>query len=256
MFNTSSLPTEVRNAAPHDAPLAALPRYGCLLHGIREALAAPAAPHARMESIGRLLDGFATDGLAALLQRLSSDAAGAAAVAQRSYHHANGFYKIVLAADAAFKLRLHIWFAGSDAEENIHDHRWWFASRVLHGELHSELYEECAGAQGREYDEYLYLGRRGDAPPQKQLLGRTRLCRAAQGVRRAGEGYVLKPGVLHRITGIGAAPATATLLCQAAPARDWNRLLPARDIEPDLTQRFLTGPALLGVLARYQEAVS
>ncbi|WP_433269263.1 hypothetical protein ACQPZF_06460 [Actinosynnema sp. CS-041913] len=54
----------------------------------------------------------------------------------RAYRHPNGFLKIVLIAEVEFQLRLHVWRPEPDspvATENVHNHRWDFASAVLVG---------------------------------------------------------------------------------------------------------------------------
>ena len=90
----------------------------------------------------------------ALLQGLLADEQALQAVAARSYVHGNGFVKVVLLDEHGHKLRLHIWFAGSACEENIHDHRWSFASHVLVGTLNSEIWVD--DAQGQALPEYRY----------------------------------------------------------------------------------------------------
>ena len=71
----------------------------------------------------------------ALLQGLLADEQALQAVAARSYVHGNGFVKVVLLDEHGHKLRLHIWFAGSACEENIHDHRWSARSTVKFGSM-------------------------------------------------------------------------------------------------------------------------
>jgi hypothetical protein len=208
-------------------------------------------PVVAMEAVAGLLDEYAEEGLRQRLLRLLADRQAIAELAARSYLHGNGFYKIVLAANDSFKLRLHVWFPGSDAEENIHDHRWWFASRILCGQLASAVYEEAAHADAVAYREYLYFGRNAETGARVEEIGSTRLVIRGHRVRQPGDSYVLAPGVLHRILHADPDAVTATLMCQAAPARDWNRLLPSRPLQPDVAQRPLTKAQLVRVLKRY-----
>lgn len=69
------------------------------------------------------------------------------------YRHPNGFTKIRLAAlsDYGWAIRLHVW-AEQSADDNIHSHRWKFASRILSGNLIEETYDITAGAG--EYAKY------------------------------------------------------------------------------------------------------
>lgn len=91
-------------------------------------------------------------GLGDLLGEIVRDPDLAAAVARGSYWHANDFAKLVLHDSAApdFHLRLHVWADGHAAAPrsagycNIHTHRWEFASVVLAGGLHVDLFEEAA----------------------------------------------------------------------------------------------------------------
>ncbi|MBI5331176.1 MAG: hypothetical protein HZB71_11255 [Betaproteobacteria bacterium] len=210
-----------------------------------------AEPAQVMTGLVKQLDGFANYGLAIRLTQLLRDPVALKDVASRSYRHGNGFYKIVLSASDLYKLRLHIWFAEADAEENIHDHRWWFASRILHGELISETYEDSLSTSDPQFPEYFYRGKQEARAASAELIGISRLRLTGRSVRRAGEGYFLPPGVLHRITGIGHGPMTATLMCQSNPCRAWNRLLTSKDITPDVEQRYLTRSELKEVLKRY-----
>jgi hypothetical protein len=91
------------------------------------------------------------EGLRDLLGAIVHDPRRAEAVAARSYWHANDFAKLVLHDndDPPFHLRLHVWADGlipaprSAGYSNIHTHRWEFASVIVAGALHVELFEEC-----------------------------------------------------------------------------------------------------------------
>ncbi|WP_080054425.1 hypothetical protein [Spirosoma aerolatum] len=75
---------------------------------------------------------------------LLSDKHILAQISKLSYKHANGFFKIVLHASENYKLRLHIWRKDEKAyHEDIHNHRWNFASYVLIGGYRNEIYEEA-----------------------------------------------------------------------------------------------------------------
>ena len=64
-------------------------------------------------------------------------------IAVVSSFHPNGFIKIQLCIREHAKIRLHFWRSKSHlAEENVHNHRWRMASKVMTGSLHSEIYEE------------------------------------------------------------------------------------------------------------------
>jgi len=62
-------------------------------------------------------------------------------ITKNSYRHNNGFDKFVLMNGSnGWKLRLHVWWSDSyvSFQEDIHDHSWMFASKVLCGEIHSD----------------------------------------------------------------------------------------------------------------------
>lgn len=69
-----------------------------------------------------------------------------------AYRHPNGFTKIRLAAltDNGWAIRLHVWGKKS-ADENIHSHRWNFASRILIGSLIEETYETTESGKYAKY---------------------------------------------------------------------------------------------------------
>src|ERR1700722_3657503 len=52
-------------------------------------------------------------------------------------NHANGFLKLVLATDGHSQIRLHLWPTSKPTRppiiENAHNHRWSFATLILHG---------------------------------------------------------------------------------------------------------------------------
>jgi len=247
--NVNPLPIANRRSSLADAKGAVGGRFEA---SVRAALAAHAdRPDVAMNAVAALLDAHAGKGLQQQLRQLLADRPALTEVASRSYLHGNGFYKIVLAEEAAFKVRLHVWFPGASAEENIHDHRWWFASRILGGQLVSAVYEEAAHAEAAAYPEFLYFGRTASEDAWIKPIGQARLVRRAESVRRAGETYVLPPGVLHQILSADAGRMTATLMCQAAPARAWNRLLTSQRLQPDVAQRPLTCTQLMQVLERY-----
>lgn len=68
-------------------------------------------------------------------------------VATRSYYHANGFLKIVVAeAEGGARLRLHWWQRDDAGDAAIHDHAWDLASLILAGGFTAERYNMTRGA--------------------------------------------------------------------------------------------------------------
>lgn len=221
--------------------------YACFLGNLKSTLSKNVLPDSAMSSVADDLLAFSGDGLHSFLHSILGDKRQLESVASRSYRHGNGFYKIVLESDKSFKLRLHIWLAGELGEENIHDHRWAFASTILCGQLESEIFTEALSDDARAYPEYLYYAKNSDHPAHIQRNGEVRLVCTKHGISRAGDAYSMAPGVLHRIVTTGGG-MTATLMCQAAPARAWNRLIPAHEILPDVEQHYLEPHELHDVL--------
>jgi len=172
-------------------------------------------------------------------------------VARRSYMHGNGFYKLVLCTDAQAKLRLHYWDQQQSAEENIHNHRWKLASRVLLGELSSELYAQCADNDdgGLSLEARLYQKELGAMSASGLPLGRRSVRCTRRVTRVAGEAYAMNVGTLHRIVRPESAPKTLTLMLQSAPVYQDNYMLSLDHVEePKLNPEPLTVTELRGVL--------
>lgn len=100
-----------------------------------------AADLAPSSGTAALLGELGHDELVGLVNHLLKDPVALHQLAQRAYVRANGFTRLPLCTAAAgARVRLHYWPTAVLAEENIHDHRWGFVSRVLCGRL------ECVGS--------------------------------------------------------------------------------------------------------------
>ena len=106
-------------------------------------------PQRLQEELQLLLDSGA---VADLVKRTICDPALLGQVAQSSYAHANGFDKLVMAQgrDNRWKLRAHVWPAETDGEplENVHNHRWDFASYSIAGELQADYFDVAVEPDG------------------------------------------------------------------------------------------------------------
>ena len=172
-------------------------------------------------------------------------------IASRSYWHGNGFLKIVL-LDQGYKLRLHIWCNGVACEENIHSHRWGFASHVLQGALRSEIWQDGTDNQEQPTimaDECRYTAKQGDTPAQKAFLHRTPLVKSQDVVQHAGNTYVMYPHELHKINHPGD-NLVATMICTAPTDSMTNRLFPSSD-NPTLSPAQLTPDELREAIERF-----
>lgn len=232
---------------PHNKMWQPSQEHDHFLGELKSALLKPESPDSVMLNIAKDLLAFSCEGLLSFLHSILLDPRQLESVTRRSYRHGNGFYKLVLDSNKHFKLRLHIWLPGELGEENIHDHRWAFSSTILCGQLENEVFAEALSDEAREYPEYLYYAQNSDHPAHIQRNGEVRLVCTKHSIRHAGDAYSMAPGVLHRIVTTGTG-MTATLMCQAAPARAWNRLISAHDILPNVEQRYLEPRELHDVL--------
>lgn len=224
---------------------------------IRQQLEQVDNPAVAMRAVEQMLQSFAESDLKYSVYALLQDDVSLAAVAARSYLHGNGFYKLVLSTQSAIKLRMHVWLPGTNAEENIHEHRWHFASIVLAGQLHSEIYQEASHPRAKEYREFLYRVGNKAAKPDLLENGHTRLVCTSSSLLVRGDSYVLDPGTLHRIVSSSGGELTATLMCQAAPARQWNRLITTNDsLLPEVSPRYLSVDELVYVLKQFLDCVA
>ena len=185
----------------------------------------------------------------ALLQGLLADEQALQAVAARSYVHGNGFVKVVLLDEHGHKLRLHIWFAGSACEENIHDHRWSFASHVLVGTLSSEVWAD--DAQGQVLPEYRYAAATATLAADKQAQGSCRVSLQQHCQYSAGSSYVMPKQVLHRIINPGH-HLVATVMVSAPTEQGETRLIPSHaQLNPQVNMPRLSAAALAPLLRRF-----
>lgn len=115
-------------------------------------------------------------------------------IAQESYRHQNGFYKLPLMTKNGEKFRLHVYRVGAKADENIHNHRWDFESKVLWGSLPMHLYEVVEGNSHRLHT-YLRKGRLYII----QYLRKIGVIESPLINIRAGKKYVMKNSLYHKI---------------------------------------------------------
>jgi hypothetical protein len=156
------------------------------------------------------------EGLAQLLGLLLTDEAALAAIQRHSYYHHNGFRKLVLLQNASFKLRLHLWEARREQHhENIHDHRWNFASCLLAGSFQTVIWEEASDGPATRLD-CTYTPGGEDGAYGVRENGLVQLRPQATHTLRAGDLYYLPASTLHQVTDPGQGH-TRSLMLTAAP---------------------------------------
>jgi len=134
------------------------------------------------------------------LTLLLSDDQAALECAGRSYHHENGFLKLVVfrTRDDLFRLRLHIWPESAYADQNIHDHRFAFWSYVLKGTIINHIWEP--DPSGSRFTHYTYHPRELQTQYVLQKQGAVRLKESATFKRQQGTTYHFGSDVLHTIS--------------------------------------------------------
>jgi len=150
------------------------------------------------------LDRLARAPVAALIAT-ALDAVGTpafAAMAEDSYRHSNGFAKISFprVPGTAARLRLHLWLPGDGREpdSDLHNHRWPFASRVLAGRLHQELYRTDPTPAG-DFRQYRHEQTGPDRGYRFSYVGRATTELTDDQVIGTGEVYRLPRQAIHRV---------------------------------------------------------
>jgi hypothetical protein len=179
-----------------------------------------------------------------------------ARVAARSYHHANGFDKIILLDQSPHLiLRAHIWWPTHKSREpensDIHNHFWDFSSVVLHGKLDIEYFVRAES--GLETTQYRYCpDPSGEGRYAMNLIGPCRLRRILVGSIQAGDLYTLSHDVLHRVTEQPMRPC-ATLVLQGpviTKTNDVHSLSPLADERAHVGISYFDSTALAPRLER------
>ena len=143
--------------------------------------------------------------------------------AYASYHHANGFDKLVLAsAPGGPSVKMDVWWPEDiRGQEDIHNHRYSFSSYLLTGELLLEHYELRDTGTPMDHFNIEIAGRRTDRLRDR---GRQRVDQRFEARVQAGTTYSLHHEQLHRVV---ATPGklSATLVCQDINARGSSDIL-------------------------------
>lgn len=156
------------------------------------------------DSLDRILS---RDSAFSMIEAILADDRTLESVAECSYRHSNGFDKITLMSsdDPEFKLRLHVWWpkmSGGVSREYVHNHRWWFRSKVLRGNSYVEIFAEQDN--GKLMHRHEYVPR--DAVTEKYALKNVGMAKmASQFMFRLAPGstYSMSPDAFHRVLWTG-----------------------------------------------------
>lgn len=190
-------------------------------------------------------------------------------MAARSYHHPNGFTKVVLIPFSVhhtpFELRVHDWQTVDDAStdlpnflsgESIHDHGWNFASYIARGAL---AFQEFAPSEkGELYDQYEYVRPDESITFIRRHIGQARLACIRDGVYRYPDLYYFSRDGLHRSLPLPG-QRTISILLQGPAVANRGRIfrhpnLPASRVPPP--QRPLAEEELRQILTSIRDALS
>ncbi|UYZ73063.1 hypothetical protein [Moraxella bovis] len=135
---------------------------------------------------------------------------------------------------------MHIWFEGVLAEENIHNHRWDYASHILLGELNSETWQESFPHHdnAQPLDCYLYTAKSQNKPAQTAYLGKKYLTKTKTHHHVCGDTYHLSSNTLHKIIA-GQKSMTATIICTTPTTNLQNLLFPTSN-NPNINPTYIT----------------
>lgn len=158
------------------------------------------SPTGLAEGVIRLLQSpSSARGIQELMRDLCGDEALLAECARRSTAHPLGFDKVILLDRRDYQLQMHVWWPTRDSRphEDIHDHRFDFASTVLLGRLLAETFD--VGGDGASMARYTQRSStsHGDYQFRHEDYVPTRLVHA--GVLPAGSAYFLDSHMLHRV---------------------------------------------------------
>jgi hypothetical protein len=151
-----------------------------------------------------------------------------------SYYHENGFHKIVLLSGKNFKLRLHHFGVSSKIPmENIHDHRWAFASTILSGTLEMDMFKQSqlVGDENKLIH-YVYNSDKSTGSYSTDKIGMVSLNKIESRFYEAGETYLMLPQELHRIKN-QEGQESLTLILTGKPENNTCNLFALREINDE-----------------------
>lgn len=169
-----------------------------------------------------------------LLRSLLSDEHALEQTARRSFLHRNGFIKLRLNSSPDFVLRLHVWTgdAAIQPEENVHDHRWSFASHMVCGHFRVKTYVMDADGD-HEFFCYRYLRHATDDTFRFEDAGRRRFVLTGDQIMLAGSTYFMEARVFHRLF-FPRNTTTATLVVTLPRSREWCYSCSENPREPEV----------------------
>lgn len=132
-----------------------------------------------------------------IIEEIFNDDSCAIKNTMRSEHHRLGFDKLMLFEDENFTIRFHVWWKDHERKkESIHNHKFSFGSKIMHGNLCNHIYEKC-DKEGDIFNEYLLLPSSNQTFDCFQSKGKTRLRKTIEFVNGTNNSYSLDHECFH-----------------------------------------------------------
>ncbi len=189
-----------------------------------------------------------------LIDEIQSDADQLHQLSKVSYLHANGFYKFPIIDTPFFKVRIHYWPKGIDAEENIHNHRWDMISKVLKGELKQILYtkdEDDLNNHIKNFGTYRYIKETKKLDANLEEINFNLIQNQELTVKEK-DVYFLDHQEFHRVQNQG---NCITFMIQSAVKSDSNEMMVIYNHLPDVEPKLLTQDVVLEKLKQIQNLI-
>ena len=153
------------------------------------------------------------------IRRILADPAHLEEIAQQSFAHPNGFDSIPLEnRHPSYRVRLHLWWPEDTlVTEDVHNHAWSFASRVLSGALTFKTYRPCD--TGQPYFHYPWrIGDKGTYDGTS--VNTATLAVALNACFSEGMHYSFDLNELHRVAPVKTTQPVSTLVILGTMQRD------------------------------------
>lgn len=171
--------------------------------------------------------------LGSLLHKITTDPFLNNRMLDESYYHLNGFDKIVLINRSNFKIRLHNFLPRPEKRpmENIHDHRWNFASAMLKGSFKTDLFTNGV-KQDLKTQSYTYYSDKLNDKYETVYNGEVFLEKLKTLKISQGDNYFIPSDALHRINGMNA-DGTVTIIVTGPPINNTCQFYASRLMEEE-----------------------
>jgi hypothetical protein len=119
-------------------------------------------------------------------------------IVEKSFLHLNGFDKLVLVSGKHFNLRIHNFHPTKvmTPAEGVHNHKWEFASSLIHGSYEATSYVTSGGDEVRKH--YVYSKDNG-----LEYQGEKGIQKVDEFTLSKGDSYFMKGDQYHSITKVG-----------------------------------------------------